>query len=48
MFSALISIDMNALTGNVASSGGNPVRNDIPVEDDRSVNIDRVLKILIC
>jgi hypothetical protein len=29
MFFALISIDMNALTGNVSSSGGNPVTLDL-------------------
>ncbi|MDR1172119.1 MAG: hypothetical protein LBL24_06680 [Bacteroidales bacterium] len=30
---AFDSIDMNALTGNVSSSGGNPVRDGISVND---------------
>jgi hypothetical protein len=29
-------MDMNALTGNISSSGGNPVRDDIPVENNNS------------
>jgi hypothetical protein len=40
----MISIAMNVLPGNIPSFGGNPVRDDISVEDGISVNVDKSLR----